>query len=101
MKIRANELIHIRYENSTGSVTERVVIPLSVPSDTMKAIDVSELGIAEREEMQGWANGYGEYLAAQRQRTYSFEDWVEHTTSVGISPPKWRTFAMSGVSVES
>ncbi len=105
--MKSNELTHIQYEKATdlgsgskGEITERYVIPTFVPQPNMKALDVTELTEAEREEMAALFSEYSEYYKQQAKNIFTFEDWLSHTrgddTDVEI---KWRTFRMANVEV--
>ncbi len=79
-------------------ITERVIIPVEVPHDNIKAIDVTSLPEKERAELVELVKGYKDYLVQQRKNTFSFEDYVEHTTGKSVSP-KWRTFKKYGITL--
>ncbi len=80
-------------------VTKRVVIPVNVPRDSVTTIDVTDISEEERINLVRWVKEYKEYLT-QQKNTFSFEDFVEHTTGKSISP-KWRTFMKYGLVVHS
>lgn len=84
------------YEKSAGETTDRVIIPTHVPTDNVKAIDVSELDDNLRIEMQRFVTEYSEYVDRYMRGMYSFEDFVAHTFNVHVTP-KWRTFKVSGI----
>ena len=77
-------------------ITERVIIPVEVPYDNIKAIDVTDLSEEERSNLTELMKGYKDYLAQQKKNTFSSEDYVEHTTGKYVSL-KWRTFKKNGI----
>lgn len=79
--------------------TKRVVIPVDVPYDNVTVIDVTNSSKEERINFVHWVKEYKEYLTRQRKNTFSFEDFVQHTTGNYIFP-KWRTFKKTGLRVQ-
>lgn len=81
----------------TGDFSSRVIIPVSVPVDVVKAIDVDGLSPQDRANM---AEIVGEYLTYRQTYVagmFGLEDWAEQTK--GVRPdPKWRTFKLTGLS---
>lgn len=94
--LKENELATVRYTKG-DEVTDRNVIVTYVPTpkhQNVKAIDVSDLSEPEANSLLRSWNAYQEYLVAQRNTLFAFEDFVEHTE--GYSPKvKWRTFKPS------
>ena len=81
----------------TGKSSSRVIIPFTVPSDTVKAIDVDSLSPSDRANMASLVTGYLEYRNAHNAGMFKFEDWVEHTQ--GVRPEtNWRMFKLNGLS---
>jgi len=78
--------------------TKRHIIPVSVPSTNIKAIDVSSLSSVKQEQIAELVKEYLEYLELFNQTAFNFEEWVEQTTGKKISP-SWRTFKISEMKV--
>jgi hypothetical protein len=92
-------LTSIVYTSESKNETKtRSIVPVTVPKDSVRAIDVSALPTEEQELMATLVAGYKEYLAGIFTGTFKFEDWVEHTTGMEISP-SWRTFKVSNIKV--
>lgn len=93
------EIVKIQYTKmDSDETTERTIIPTFVPSDAMKAIDVSGLAEDERSELLGLLQEYSDYYQLAAKRIYSFEDWISHTTGLSEDARptvKWRTFLLS------
>lgn len=97
MKLTENQITTIVYDNETkGERTTRVIIPTSVPKETIRAIDVDDLDVGERALMCELYNEYREYTQQHLNQMYNFETWVEHTKGTEIKP-KWRAFKVSGL----
>ena len=89
MSLKANTLTTIKYTKG-DEITERVIIPTSVPSN-IKAIDATELFPVQRTELVAFYDEYSAYLKNHMKQAFSFEDWLSHTKDVKFTP-KWRTF---------
>ena len=89
MSLKANNLTTIKYTKGE-EITERVILPTSVPSN-IKAIDATDLHPLARKELQEQYEEYSAYLKQHIKQAFSFEDWLSHTKDVKF-PPKWRTF---------
>lgn len=96
MNLIESQVVPVIYEDASNKVTSRVIIPTSVPRDTVKAIDVTDLSVADRTRLQQLHTEYMEYRANAMTRLFNFEDWVSHTMSLNIEP-KWRTFKIAGL----
>lgn len=97
MKLTENQITTIVYENENkGERTTRVIIPTSVPKDTVRAIDVDSLSPDERTKMLELYAEYREYTQEHINRMFNFETWVEHTKGETVQP-KWRAFKVSGL----
>lgn len=88
-KLKQGELANIRYSKQ-GKITERHVIPTSVPSN-IKALDVTGLPEPLREKVADSYKEYADYIQQHLKTAFSFEDWLEHSKGIEIDP-KWRTF---------
>lgn len=97
MTLHEGQLNNITYKSaSKEEITERVIIPTFVPSDNVKAIDVTDLPGNERVALLDMVNQYNEYKKTFMSNMFSFEQWAEQTH--GVTPsPKWRTFTTSRI----
>lgn len=98
--MKSGAISNIRYESrGKGEVTERVIIPTYVPSQNIKALDVTSLSSEDREELLDIWKAYEEYRDTQINALYNFEDWYDHTqpTENKVEPVKWRTFIPDNV----
>jgi hypothetical protein len=91
-------LQEMKYTKGSGEQTDRVVIPTQVPNDCVKAIDVTDLSVSERQEMEKIVSLYNDYTDLQFKKIFSFEDFSEQVTNNRVEP-KWRTFKITGISV--
>lgn len=96
MQLTESQITSIVYESkSKGEITSRVIVPTSVPADFVRAIDVSDLTPAEREEMAQLHAEYRQYREQFLAGMFNFETWVEHTKGKAVAP-KWRAFKLDG-----
>jgi len=102
--LRRDGLNHISYtkkganKKKGGDVSERTIIPTFVPSSVtnVRALDVTELSEENQKKVANlWAQ-YRDYLESLRKNTFSFEDFISHTTDEEIEI-KWRTFKESQI----
>lgn len=96
MQLVENEITTIVYEKDSGETSARVIIPVAVPHQNIRAIDLSDLTEAERLQMQAMYTEYKAYTKAYINNMLNFENWVDHTRNQEIKP-KWRTFKLSGL----
>jgi hypothetical protein len=97
MNLTENQITSIVYESQgKQDVTTRVILPVSLPSDLIRAIDLSDVEPAERERIAKLHAEYREYRDRMMSTMFNFETWVEHTTGDKIEP-KWRAFKQSGL----
>ena len=82
--------------NEAGEQTTRTVIPMSVPKDFMRAIDVAELDPEAQQRMETLIAEYKEYMATIMKSAFTFENWVDHTYNEEITP-KWRSFKLAKI----
>lgn len=86
----------IKYEDSKGETTCREILPMSIPKDAIRAIDVSHLSFEEKTKLAEQVAEYKEYMANIIKSAFTFENWVDH--SYGEVPDlKWRTFKVSKI----
>lgn len=88
---------HIEYLKAGASDPERkMIIPTSIPSDLVKAIDVTGLPDEEIVKLTQLQRDYKAYVRGVLESSFKFEDWVEHTT--GERPDvKWRSYKVDGI----
>lgn len=96
MKLTEREIATIVYEKEDGDLSSRVILPVQVPGDLVRAIDVSELSNEERQEMATLYAEYKKYVMSFMENMFNFETWTEHTHNKQIKP-KWRAFKTSGL----
>lgn len=97
MDLVRGELFNVVYEKvSDGEVTERRIVPVFTPYQTVRAIDVSNLDKSEQQQMTDAVREYGEYLDQHAKRAFNFETWYEQTQGKAISP-KWRAFKLANI----
>ena len=92
-------LTQIKYHKVTESheeeVTERVIIPTFVPRPkhlNVKAIDVTDLSVKERDNILSLLKEYNEYVTTQQDRIFSFEQFISNINRTTAPSFKWRTF---------
>jgi len=90
MSIKAHTVQKITYKKSAADISERYIVPVSVPGN-IKALDVSDLDEEKRSEVGEYCKEYNEYLKQHMKQAFSFEDWLAHTQNVDFRA-KWRTF---------
>lgn len=96
MQLSEATITTIMYEDAKGDKTARVIIPTSVPSPNMRALDVSHLSAPERVELAEEYQEYLSYLNQQYKQAWSFENWRDQTKPAHSEEPlKWRTFKTS------
>lgn len=86
----------VYYSERTDDHSSRAIIPTAVPVEYVKAIDVEHLTESERTEMETLFNEYQAYVERKLATLFNFEQWVEHTQNVFITPV-WKTFKLSGI----
>lgn len=87
---------HIEYESiATGSITQRHIIPVRIPPDTMRAMDVSECPDEMRTELLNLLHEYRKYHTTYINSMLTFEKWVDHTYNKEPPPIKWRSFKVN------
>lgn len=86
---------YTRKDHTNGG--KRTIIPTFIPTQAMKAVDVTGLSEEEQKEVLSLLKEYSAYYEAAMQRVFSFEDWLTHTTGMSESSlpeVKWRTFLL-------
>jgi len=97
--MRESEIYNIEYTDHKEKISSRIIIPSTVPSANVKAIDVSDLTEDERMEICQHMAEYRDYVETQRKNMYSFEDFISLTKGKTISP-KWRSFNTERIKVK-
>jgi protocatechuate 3,4-dioxygenase beta subunit len=90
------KLESIIYTDSKGDVTLRTIVPTSVPRDTVRAIDVSELPADDQRQVQVLVEDYKEYVAVHMNAMFNFEQWCAHAHQISFDP-KWRSFKVDSI----
>lgn len=89
-----NQLTKIRYvkdPDGKAEGTTRYIIPTYLPNSNVRAVDVTDLSVSDREKMVELLDEYKSYVKDRKKTIFSFEVWAEHC---GHSiTPKWRNFA--------
>ncbi len=96
MELKQAQLATIIYEKADGEVTTRTIVPASVPAGVVRALDVTDLTPAEREELQQLYREYVEYVDNFKANMFNFETWIEHSKGK-VVPTKWRSFSLTGL----
>jgi len=96
--LKSHKIQQIKYTKDNGEVTERYVIPTFVPKPNVKAIDVTQLDEDTRNQLLSLLVEYNNYVAAQTNTIFGFEEWVEHTKLLYVEPT-WRTFKINNTEV--
>lgn len=92
-------IAHVLYKSDKdGKKSDRVIVPVSVPKDTVRAIDVSELTSAQQDEMSRLVAEYKQYMDTIFKSAFTFENWVEHTYQETVIP-KWRSFKTANLTI--
>lgn len=96
MKLTEAEITTIIYEKENGETTSRTILPVSIPKDLIRAIDLSETDLSERAELQKMYEEYQWYVQNFMKTMFNFETWAEQAHGKEIKP-KWRSFKVSGL----
>ena len=96
MLLSEGTVSNITYTSDKKGITTRAIVPVSVPKDCVRAIDVSELADDEQQHIAGLVSEYRQYISDIMQTSFKFEDWVEHTTGARIDP-MWRSFKVTNI----
>lgn len=96
MQLTENKITTIIYEKDTGETTSRTIIPVQVPKDLIRAIDLSETDNDVRAEIAQMYDQYVEYRNTFMKNMLTFEKWIDHTHNKEVEL-KWRSFKTSGL----
>jgi len=94
--MKENNIYEIEYVSAKGETTERTIIPVFIPGNSAKTIDVSSLTEDEQSEMLNLSEEYAEYIKLQRKQMFTFEDWAMHAKDREIKP-KWRNLTKANI----
>lgn len=100
--LKENQEGKIRYSKDTDSgveVTERIIIPTSIPKNNIKAFDVSNLSEEDRNKMIELHKEYQQYFKAQIKTIFSFEDWIDASHPDDKMEVKYRTFKIDNIEI--
>jgi hypothetical protein len=100
--LKENQEGKIRYskdKNGGIEVTERIIIPTSIPKANIKALDVSNLLEEDRNKMIELHKEYQQYFKTQMKTIFSFEDWIEASHPDDKMEVKYRTFKINNIEV--
>ena len=96
--MEVDKVSSIRYTKAdTGEITDRLIIPTTIPTKNVKAIDVTSLNDSQRDELETLHTEYSMYRNRAIQNIYNFEDWVSMTTGKDSPDVKWRSFLAENV----
>lgn len=96
MQLTEAKITTIIYEKEDGTASSRVIIPVSVPKDLIRAIDLSDVELTERAEIGALFEEYKEYQAVYLKNMLTFEKWADHSHNKELTL-KWRSFKTSGL----
>jgi hypothetical protein len=96
MKLTEGKITTIIYEKDSGEKSSRVIIPVQVPKDLIRAIDLSDVEPDQREAVAKLYEEYAEYKARYLSNMFNFETWADHTYGA-VMKPAWRSFKTSGL----
>jgi hypothetical protein len=88
---------NVTYVKDNGDSSDRFIVPVSVPSHLVNAIDVTELPEQERMGLATARAMYGEYIQGILKAAFSFEDWAEHEGRTLPAELKHRSFKVQGL----
>jgi hypothetical protein len=97
--LKANHINNITYTNNNDETSDKKVIPIQVPLDAVLTIDVSDMDVAEAEQMLEYVQSYNEYYELHLKKVFKFEDFVEQSFNVELNP-KWRKLMTSKITFD-
>lgn len=84
------------YNENKDETTERVIIPMYVPPDTVSSLDVTTMSLEDRAKLSQQILEYQEYKQAALNAIFSFDNWLDHTAKERL-PLKWRSFKVDNI----
>lgn len=91
-----SKVANIEYVDSKGERSTRIILPVTIPKDTIKALDVSDLAPGVVKSLSNRIAEYNEYMATIIKSAFTFENWVDHQHGESLDL-KWRTFKVSEI----
>ena len=77
----------------------RVIIPTHLPTNVVKALDVSTLDQDQRDNLAIMTSEYSEYVDRIFSSMYTFEEWIEQShPDFNVSDIKWVSFEQNTLS---
>lgn len=98
-KGKVNTFTYLKEGANATDASNRTILTtyVPVPKDlVVRGIDVTELSEDQRDNLEKLWVEYQEYLIRLRETTFSFEDFIQHTTNQEIKL-KWRSFHPEGI----
>lgn len=88
--------IDIQYDKQDGSIiTERKIIPTSIPNDFISALEVTDLSESAISDINKARAEYNDYVDLFKKNMFTFENWLEHTNQTGVkSNLKYKRFKL-------
>lgn len=95
-----NQPTRIKYVDSKGSQTTRTILPLDIPIQNVRALDVSDMPDNKIQQLVKLRAEYSEYVKIHMSTITKFEDWVELTCGIVLDSTdlKYRTFKLANMS---
>ena len=98
VKLEVGHAVAIEYEKKNCDIVERFIVPVAIPKEYIRAIDVSgddydEVAVAE---MEHYVTEYAQYVKDHMSSMFTFEDFVDHTFNESIEV-QWKTFNIYGI----
>lgn len=91
--MKVNQLSKIKYTKTKSDVTERTILPTSIPAKVITSIDVSDMPTSEAAELLAEYTEYLKYKELHMSKLFNFNNWLIHTDSkVDIPSIKYRSF---------
>jgi len=96
--MKPHQLCNITYTKSADEVTERTIIPVSVPSKVVFSIDVSDLSKEDADKMLKLYLKYEQYRDRHMSMLFNFTEWADHTNpSIDTNTIKYRSFSVNKI----
>jgi len=88
--------VDIQYDKQDGSIiTERKIIPTSIPNDFISALEVTDLSESEVSNINTARAEYNSYVELFKKNMFTFENWLEHTNQTDVkSNLKYKRFKL-------
>ena len=99
--LKENQIAEILYTKDVDGkqeVTDRFIVPTTIPKSNIKAIDVTSLEESDRKKLAELHKEYQKYFKLQMKAIFSFEDWLEHTGEK-VKEVKHRTFKIDNIQI--